>query len=130
MPESALCGWATFAYQINYGPMALTHLNVVELQADEFRSAKAATEQHGQHGVIALGTHTVTKSRLEYFRTLLCAQSVAGAESELLDAFHSANPSSQLWTQQASVGGFVRQATHGGKLLVDGIGGQMSGFQI
>ena len=121
---------ATFADQINHRPMALTHLDVVELQANEFRSAKTTTEEHGQHGVIALGTHTITTSTLEYFRTLLGAQPVAGAESELLNALHSAYPGSQLWTQQASVGGFMSQATNGGKLLVDGIGGQMSGFQI
>jgi hypothetical protein len=40
------------------------------------------------------------------------------------------NPRGQLGTQQASVGGFVSQATHGCKLLVDGVGGQMPRFQV
>ncbi len=63
---------------------------------------------------------------LEYFGTLLRAQPVAGAEAELLDPFHSADPRSQLGTQQARIGGFVSQAAHGCELLVDGVRGQTS----
>src|SRR5215469_8276942 len=115
---------ATFAKQINHGPVSLAHLDVVQLQANQFRSSKATAEQHGQHRVIAVRAHTVTTCSLEHFRTLLCAQPIAGTESELLDSFDPANPGSQLGAQQTGVGGFVSQATHGGKLLVDGIGGQ------
>src|SRR6516162_1944963 len=91
---------------------------------------KPQPKQHGQHRVIALRAHTVTTSALEYFRTLLCAQPIAGTESELLDSFNTANPGSQLGTQQTGIGGFVSQATHGCKLLVDGIGGQTPRFQV
>jgi hypothetical protein len=119
---------ATFANQINHGPVSLAHLDVVQFQANQFRSAKTTTKQHGQHRVIALGAHIVTASVLEYFRTLLCAQPIAGTESELLDSFDAANPGSQLGTQQTTVGGLVSQATHSCKLLVDGVGGQMSRF--
>src|SRR5262249_41149967 len=80
---------ATFADQINYGPVSLSHLYVVELQAHQFRSAETATEQHGQHCIITFGAHTGTTSTFEYFRTLLCAQPIAGAESELLHSSHS-----------------------------------------
>jgi hypothetical protein len=48
----------------------------------------------------------------------------------LLDSFDTANPGSQLGTQQASVGSFVSQTTDGCKLLVYGVGGQMPRFQI
>ena len=89
-----------------------------------------SVSQHGQHGVIALRTHAVTRSALEYFRTLLCAQPITCTKPELLDSFHAANPSSQLGTQQASVGGFVSQPPSRSELMVDGVGGQMSGFQI
>ena len=58
---------AAFANQINHGPVSLAHLNVVQLQANQFRPSKAKTEQHGQHRIIALGAHTVTTSMLEYF---------------------------------------------------------------
>src|SRR6516165_1848131 len=64
---------ATFANQINYRPVPLAHLDVVQLQANEFRPAKTTTKQHGQHRVIALRPHAVTISPLEYFRTLLRA---------------------------------------------------------
>ena len=58
---------ATFANQINNGPVSLAHLDVVQLQTDQFRPAKATTEQHGQHRMIALGTHAVAISMSEYF---------------------------------------------------------------
>ena len=80
---------ATFANQIH---LSLAHLDVVQLHANQFRSAKTTTKQHGQHRVIALRPHTVTTSALEYLRTLLCAQPIAGPESELLDSFDTANP--------------------------------------
>jgi hypothetical protein len=83
---------ATFANQIHHGPVSLTHLDVVQLQTNQFRSAKTTTKQHGQHRVIALRPHTVTTSALEYLRTLLCAQPIAGPESGLLDSFDPANP--------------------------------------
>src|SRR6266566_7657316 len=121
---------ATFANQINNGPVSLAHLDVVQLQTEQFRPAKATTEQHGQHRIIALGAHSVSPRMLEHFRTLLRAQPIPGPESELLDSLDAANPRRQLGTQQASVGGFVSQATHGCKLLVDGVGGQMSRFQV
>src|SRR5713101_6284968 len=122
--------WPTFANQINNGPVSLAHLDVVQLQTDQFRPAKATTEQHGQHRIIALGAHSVSPRMLEHFRTLLRAQPITGPESELLDSLDAANPRGQLGTQQASVGGFVSQATHGRKLLVDGVGGQMPRFQV
>ena len=121
---------ATFANQINHGPVSLAHLDVVQLQTDQFRPAKATTEQHGQHRIIAFGAHSVSPRILEHFRTLLRAQPITRPESELLDSLDATNPRGQLGTQQASVGGFVSQATHGCKLLVDGVGGQMPRFQV
>ena len=67
---------ATFATQINHGPVSLAHLDVVQFQANQFRPSKTTTKQQGQHRVIALRAHTVTTSALEYFRTLLCAQPI------------------------------------------------------
>jgi len=37
---------STFADQIHDRPMALAHLDLIQLQANQFRSAEAATEQH------------------------------------------------------------------------------------
>ena len=62
---------------------------------------KTTTKQQGQHGVVALRSHAISTSTLEYFRTLLCAQPVARAKPELLDSFHSADARSQLGTEQA-----------------------------
>jgi len=122
---------ASFANQINNSPVSLAHLDVVQLQSDQFRPAKATTEQHGQHGIIAFAAHGVSfPGMLEHFRTLLRAQPIPGPEPELLDSLDAANPSRQLGTQQAGVGGFVSQATHGCKLLVDGVGGRMPRFQV
>ncbi len=67
---------------------------------------------------------------LEDFRTLLCAQPIAGAKPELLDPFYSADSRSQFGTQQARVGGFVSEAAHGCELLVDGVCRQAAGFEV
>jgi hypothetical protein len=115
---------ATLADQINHCPVPLAHLDFVQLQSDQFRSAKTAAEQHGQHRVVAPGTHTVTTSMLEYLRTLLRAQPITGTEPELLDSSDSADPCGKFGTQQARVCGFVSQTAHGCKLLVDGVGRQ------
>src|ERR1700730_8247215 len=121
---------AALTDQVYHRPVPLAHLDFIQLQAHKFRSAKTTTEQHGQHRIIALGTHSVSPRILEHFRTLLRAQPITGPESELLDSLDAANPRAQIGTQQASVGGFVSQATHGCKLLVDGVGGQMPRFQV
>jgi hypothetical protein len=117
---------SALAHKVHYRPVPLAHLYLIQLQADQFRSAKATPEQHGQHRVVALGTHAIGTSVFEHFGTLLRAQPVAGAETELLDSFHSADPRSQLGTQQARIGCFVSQAAHGCELLVDGVRGQTS----
>ncbi len=58
---------ATFANQIHNRPVSLAHLDVVPLQTDQFRSAKATTEQHGQHRIVSLGAHAIATSVLEHF---------------------------------------------------------------
>jgi hypothetical protein len=121
---------ATFANQIDHGPVSLTHLDVIELQANQLRPAKATTEQHGQHRVVPLRAYTVTTRVFEYFRTLLCAQPIARPEPELLDSLDPADSGGQLGTQQTGVGGFVSQTANGCELLVDGVGGQMPRFQV
>src|SRR6202142_2404874 len=121
---------ATFANQINNRPVSLAQLDVVQLQTDQFRPAKATTEQHGQHRIIALGAHRLSPRMLEHFRTLLGAQPIPGPESELLDTFHPANSRGKSGAEKTSVGGLVPRATHGCKLLVDGVGGQMPRFQV
>ena len=121
---------ASFADQIHHSPVSLAHLDVVQLQANQFRPAKSTPEQHSQHGVIALLAHAVAIGMFEHFRTLLHAQPVAGAESELLDSSDSADARSQLGAQQSGIGGFVSQTAHGCELLVDGVGGEMPRFQV
>src|SRR6266849_5623963 len=99
--------WPPLPIRSTTAPVPLAYLDFIQLQAHKFRSAKTTTKQQGQHGVVALRSHAISTSTLEYFRTLLCAQPIAGAKPELLDSFHSADPRGQLGTQQARVGGLV-----------------------
>jgi hypothetical protein len=78
---------AALADQIHYCPVPLAHLDFVQLQANKFRSAEAATEQHGQHCIVSLGAHVVATSIFEHLGTLLRTQPVAGAKAELLTPF-------------------------------------------
>jgi hypothetical protein len=120
----------TFANQINHGPVPLAHLDFVQVQADKLRPAKPATEQHRQHCIVTLSSHTLTGGMIEHLGTLLCAQPITGPESELFHSSDSADSGSQLRTKQTRIGGFVSQSPNGSKLLVDGIGGQMARFQV
>ena len=79
------------ADQVYHRPMPLAHLDFIQLQAHKFRSAKTTTKQQGQHGVVALRSHAISTSTLEYFRTLFRAQPIPGAKPKLLDPFHSAD---------------------------------------
>jgi hypothetical protein len=58
---------ATLADQIHHGPVPLTHLDVIQLQAHKFRPAKTTTKEHGQHCIISLGTHAIATRMLEHF---------------------------------------------------------------
>src|SRR6266849_515297 len=121
---------AALANQIDDCPVTLAHLELIPLQANQFRPAKATTKQHGQHRVIALGTEAATPGMLEDFRAFLGAQPVASTEPELLHSFHTADSCRQFGTQETRIGGFVSQAAHGCELLVDGVGGQTTGFEV
>ena len=92
---------AALADQVYHRPVPLAHLDFIQLQAHKFRSAKTTTEQHGQHRVVALGTHRFAKRMSEHFRTLFCAQPVSGAKAELFDSLDSADARRQLGTEQA-----------------------------
>src|SRR5713101_1997433 len=117
---------AALADQIYHRPVPLAHLDFIQLQSHKFRSAKSATKQQGQHRVVALRSHTIPTSTLEYFRTLLRAQPIARAKPQLLHSFHSADARSQLRAEQSRIGGLVCEAAHGSQLLVDGVRGQTS----
>lgn len=58
---------AALADQIYDCPVSLAHLDFIQLQAHQFRSAKATPKQHGQHRVVALGAHGAPTGMLEPF---------------------------------------------------------------
>lgn len=94
---------AALADQIHDRPVPLPHLNVAKLKSDQLRSAQAATKQHGQHGIVALGTGAGASRKPQNLRRLFDRQPVAGAKPELLHAFHAADSGSQFRAQQAGV---------------------------
>jgi len=101
--------------------VSLAHLDFIHLQTHQLRSTKPTTQKHGQHRVIALSAHGAPTGMRKHLGTLLCAQPIAGAKSELLDSFHPADPSSQFGAEQSSVSSFVRESSHSRELLVDRI---------
>jgi hypothetical protein len=92
---------AALADQVHHCPVTLAHLELIQLQSDQFRPAKATTKQHGQHRVISLGTKAGTPGTLKDFRAFLGAQPVASTEPELLHSFHTADSRRQFGTQDA-----------------------------
>ena len=58
---------ATLADQIHGCPVTLTHLDLIQLQADQLRSAEATPKQHGQHCIVSLRTHAIATRMFEHF---------------------------------------------------------------
>jgi hypothetical protein len=111
------------ADQIHDHPMPLADLDLVQFQADQFRSAKTTTKQHRQHGVISLSPHAGARSTLQNLGTLYRTQPITRAKPKLLDTLHPANAGRQFRAQQASVGSFMRESSYSRQLLVDRICG-------
>jgi hypothetical protein len=57
---------AALADQIHHCPVPLAHLDFIQLQAHKFRPAKTTTKQHGQHCVVALGSHAIATRMLQH----------------------------------------------------------------
>jgi len=57
---------ATLADQVYHCPVPLAHLDFVQLQSHQFRPAKTTTKQHGQHRVVALGSHAIATRMLQH----------------------------------------------------------------
>ncbi len=112
---------AALANQIHRRRVTLPHLDLIQLQADQLRSTKATTKQHGQHGIVSLGSHAVTRRTLQNLGTLRCAQPIASAKTKLLDTPHATDPGSQFRAEQSSVSSFPREPSHSRELLIDGI---------
>jgi hypothetical protein len=115
---------AALTNQVHNRPVTLPHLQVSQPQADQFRTAKAAAEKHSQHGIVSLSSQGFSIGVIQHFRTLFRSQPITAPKTQLFDTLHSADSRCQLRTQQTGIGGFVRQSTHGGQLLVDRIGSQ------
>jgi hypothetical protein len=57
---------AALADQIYRCPVPLARLDLIQLQANQLRSAKATTEQHCQHRIVPLGAHAIAISMFEH----------------------------------------------------------------
>jgi len=61
---------------------------------------------------------------------LLCREPVPETHAQLLDAFYTANASSQIGTEQTAVGSFVRESAHGAKAQIDCARCEFTGFEM
>jgi hypothetical protein len=57
---------AALTDQVYDCPVTLAHLHLIHFQAHKFRSAKATSEQHGQHRIVSLGTNAIAMSMFEH----------------------------------------------------------------
>src|SRR5215471_12928110 len=61
---------------------------------------------------------------------LLCRQPVPETHAQLLDAFHSANASSKVGTEQTAIGSFICQSAHRAKTQIDCARRELAGFEM
>lgn len=100
----------SLADHISENPVFLSLLQMVERYCREFSPAQSASEQDGDHGVVALTPDRAAIKDGEEPFALFARQPVAEAHAMLFRPFYPTDPGSQIRTQQPGVRGFVSQS--------------------
>jgi hypothetical protein len=97
------------ADKIGNDPVLLPLLDVLNLQRSQFCSAQPAAQQNRESDIVALTSKTRAVRRQQKAPSLVRSEPIANRYPQLLGALYTANPSSQVCTEQTAIGGLVRQ---------------------
>jgi hypothetical protein len=110
---------ATLANQVGDHPVIFTLLNRFERQREELGAPQAASDQHGDHGMVTPCAWSRGVPRSEKPSTLFRRQPVAEADADAVDPFHAADARGQFRAEETSIGGLVRDPADGRETQVD-----------
>src|SRR5918996_3894076 len=93
--------------------MILAPLERLDLVSQQLTTAQAASNQHGERGMIATLPYRPSIVLSEHSAALICTQPIAYANTKAADAFHSANAGGRFGAEKASIRRLVRYAPNG-----------------
>src|SRR5664280_865687 len=105
--------------KINDRPMFIAPLQMGELQIGQFPPRQPAAKQDRKNRPISSALDRVRRRSLPESTGLFSRQPVAQSDAQFSNAFHAPNAGRQLRAQQASVGGFLSEPSHGRQPSVD-----------
>ena len=105
--------------KIDDRPMFIAPLQMGKLQIGQFPPPQPAAKQDGENRSISSAPDCVRRGSLPESAGLFSRQPVAQSDAQFSDAFHAPNAGRQLRAQQACIGGFVSEPSHGRQPPVD-----------
>jgi hypothetical protein len=121
---------ASLSDQINDRPVLFALLKVIQSQRYGFVPPQPAGEQQCQQCAVAFSFQSLMVGCLPKNMTLLRCEPVPETHAQLLDAFHPANASGGIGTEQTAVGSFVCESAYRAKAQIDGARCELTGFEM
>ena len=110
---------AGLADHINDGPVVLPPLKVRDIQFRRFFPAQPASQEDSKQSSISFALERVRVGHMPERSCLVGGEPIAKANAEVLRAFHTADASSEIRTEQTGVRGLVCEAPDGRKPATD-----------
>src|SRR5664279_6088626 len=113
---------ATLPDEVDDRPMFIAPLQMGKLQIGQFPPPQPAAKQDRENRPITSALDRVRRGSLPESAGLFSRQPVAQSDAQFSDAFHAHYAGRQLRAQQACIGGFVSEPSHGRQPSVDRTG--------
>jgi hypothetical protein len=97
--------WPPLADKIGNDPVLLPLLDVLNLQRSQFCSAQPAAQQNRESDIVALTSKTRAVRRQQKAPSSVRSGPITNRYPQSLGALYTANPSSQVCTEQTAIGG-------------------------
>ncbi len=107
------------AQKVGDDPVLVAVLDGFAVQAEKLTATESVSDQHGEDGVLPLAAERIAVRAGQKPSALLGCDPVPNADTNLAHSFNPSDPSGELGTEQAGIGGFVRDSSHGGQAQVD-----------
>ncbi len=118
------------ADQIHYGPVVISLLNGIQIQAGDFTPSQPTTEEQTQNRPVPFSFDARDIGSRKDGPALFRREPVPQPHPQSLRTFHPLDAGGEFWTEQAGIGCFVCQAPHGSQPQVDRRCRKASGLQL
>ena len=120
----------TFADEIRNDPVLVALLERFEPESQQFTTAQAAADQHGEHGMIASFTNGHEVALSEQTTALIGSEPVAQPRAQAANAFHAPNAGGEFGTEEARISRLIRDTPDGSQPQIDRCGRVVTLLQV